>query len=128
MSQLSDYLENAVLDHINGVAALTQPTPYLALSTANPTDDASGLAEPSGNGYAREAITFGAASGGTASNSVAITYTASGGNWGTITYVAIFDALTAGNMLWHGPMSASKIVNDGDSLTFAIGELDVSLD
>ena len=59
MGSIADYLENELSDHVMGVGAYTPPaTVYLGLSTADPTDDASGLAEPSGNGYARESIAF----------------------------------------------------------------------
>ena len=45
----SDYAEGKVLDHVFNLAAFTQPTLYLAVSTAAPTDAGSGAAEPSGN-------------------------------------------------------------------------------
>jgi hypothetical protein len=70
MGSFSNYLENELLDHVFGAAAYSAPaTLYVGLSTADPTDDDSGLAEPSGNGYARVAVTnnatnFPAASGG----------------------------------------------------------------
>ena len=83
----------------------------------------------SGNGYSRQAATFAAASspGGTTSNTGDISFTASGGNWGTITHIGIFDASTSGNLLWHGAMTASKIVNDGDTLQFSTGNIDLTI-
>ena len=54
MGGFSDYWENKILDHIFGKGSYTPPTIYVGLSTADPTDDGSGLAEPSGNGYARK--------------------------------------------------------------------------
>lgn len=130
MANLSNYLEKKLLDHANGVLAFTMPTAlYLALSTADPTDDGSGLTEPTGAGYARQPLAMNAADVNNASgNSTDVTFTASGGNWGTITHVAIFDAATGGNMLWHGPMAAAKTINDGDSLTFRAGDIILSLD
>jgi hypothetical protein len=60
----SDYLEDAVLDHVFRNTALTSPTTvYVALYTATPSD-AGGGTEVSGGSYARTAGTFGAASGG----------------------------------------------------------------
>lgn len=127
MSAASDYLENEILDHIFRNAAYTSPASvHLALYTAAPSD-AGGGTEVSGNGYAREAITFGAASGGTISNSAAVEFTATGGNFGTVTHWGIFDAGTSGNLLAHGSLAASRAVNDGDTLTFAIGDIDITL-
>lgn len=127
MSSFSDYLENAVLDHVFRNTALTSPTTvYLALYTVAPTD-AGGGTEVSGAGYARQAITFGAAVAGAMSNTVAVSFTASGGNYGDVIAVGIFDASTAGNLLaWDGITSAT--VNDGDTLDFAIGDIDLTLD
>ena len=64
MSALSDYAENKILDHTLGTAAWTMPaTVYLGLSVASIGDDASGT-ELSGNGYARQSISFASASSG----------------------------------------------------------------
>jgi hypothetical protein len=126
MSSFSDYLENELLDHVFRNAALTSPSAvYLALYTVAPTD-AGGGTEVSGSGYAREEITFGAASGGAISNTAAVEFTASGGNFGTVVAVGIFDASTSGNLLaWDGITSAE--VNDGDTISFAIGDIDITL-
>ena len=53
MGSFADYWENEILDHLFGKGSYTPPTIYVGLSTADPVDDASGLAEPSGNSYAR---------------------------------------------------------------------------
>ena len=119
----TNYLENKVLDHTLGVAPYTQPTAiYVGLFTTEPQEDGTGT-EVSGNGYAREAITFSSASNGQtngpATGDGAVEFTANGGSWGTITHFALFDALTAGNMLYKGALSTSKTVADGDSVRFA---------
>lgn len=127
MTAASDYLENALLDHVLRNTAYTSPTTvYLALFTAAPSD-AGGGTEVTGNGYSRQAMTFAAASGGTISTSADISFTASGGNFGTVTHFGIFDASTVGNLLVHGALSASRTVNDGETLTFATGDVDISL-
>lgn len=64
----SNYMEDGVLNTMRG-SALAAWTPYLALSTANPTEDGSGIAEPSGGAYARQAVTMGAPSGGISATS-----------------------------------------------------------
>lgn len=127
MSDFSDYLEDELLDHVFRNASYSSPAAvYLALYTANPTD-AGGGTEVSTGGYSRQAITFGAASGGTVSNSAAVEFTASGANFGTITGVGIFDASSSGNLLTWKSIT-SVVINDGDTLNFPIGDIDVSLD
>jgi hypothetical protein len=126
MSSFSDYLENAVLNHVFRNSALTSPTTvYLSLYTVTPSD-AGGGTEVTGGGYARQAITFGAPSAGAIANTAAVAFTATGANFGTIVAVGIHDALTTGNLLaWDGITSA--VINDGDTINFPIGDIDVTL-
>ena len=129
MAALSDHAENLLLNFLMTSGTATRPTAwYIGLFTAAP-NDAGGGTEVSGNGYSRQAVSWDTASGtgGTTSNSTAETFTASGGDWGTITHIGIFDASAAGNLLWHGAMTASKTVEDGDTITFAIGNVDLTL-
>lgn len=125
MSDFSDYLENKILDHVFRNTSYTPAAAvYLGLYTSAPSD-AGGGTEVSGAGYARQAITFGAASGGAISNTAAVQFTASGGNYGTVTHVGIFDAATTGNLLaWKDITSVT--VNNGNILTFPIGDIDVT--
>lgn len=126
MSSFSDYLENAVLDHVFRNTALTSPSAvYLALYTVAPTD-AGGGTEVSGAGYARQEITNGAASGGSIANTAEVTFTASGGNFGDIVAVGWFDASTSGNLLAWDTITTTTI-NDTDSISFAAGGLTVTL-
>lgn len=129
MSALSDYSEKLLLDWMMTTGAATRPTAwYVALYTAAPSDSGGGT-EVSGAGYSRKSVTFDAAAtpGGTTSNSNAVTFTASGGSYGTVTHIGIMTASTAGSLLWHGALTASKIVNDGDTLEFSIGNIDLTL-
>ena len=129
MAALSDHAEALLLDWLMTNGSATRPTAwYVALYTVAPSDSGGGT-EISGNGYAREAVTFAAATspGGTTSNTGAVTFTASGGNWGSITHIGIHDAVSGGNLLWHGAMTASKTVNDGDTLEFSIGNIDLTI-
>ena len=126
MSAMSDYLENEILDHILGTGAYTMPTTvYVGLSTGSFNDDNSGT-ELSGSNYARESISFGAASSGTASNDAAVEFNAATGSWGTVSHFGIFDALTSGNLLIHGALTASKVIDTGDILKIAIGDMDIT--
>jgi len=131
MGSFSDYLENELLDHLFGKGSYSPPTIYVALSTADPLDNGSGLAEPSGNGYARDETAgtdWNTASGGTVDNANAIVFNEATGNWGTITHFALMDAASGGNLLVHGALSTSKSIGSGDTAEFAAGDLDVLLD
>ena len=128
MAALSDYAEVELLDHLLGTTAYTMPTTvYMALYTAAPSD-AGGGTEISGNNYARQALSFGAAASGSAANDAAITFTCTGGDWGTVTHFGIFDAASAGNLLVHGVLTASREILDGDEQVFAIGDVTVGAD
>jgi hypothetical protein len=138
MGSFSDYTEGKVLEHIVGKTSFAMPTAYVALSTADPTDSAAGMAEPVGNNYARKA-TAGAdwnAKSGTnptlISNVNDITFAAASGSWGTITHFALYDQLAAGgNMLAYGTLTVSKAVTNGDTVKFAggtPGDLQLTLD
>lgn len=127
MSDFSDYLENQVLDHVFVNTPYTSPSAvYLALYTSAPTD-AGGGTQVSGNGYARQAISFDAAAAGVTTSTAPVSFTASGGNFGTIVAVGIFDAATAGNFLaWKAITPVT--INDTDTLTFPSGDISVTLD
>lgn len=129
MAALSDHAENLLLNFLMTTGTATRPTNwYLALFTAAPSDTGGGT-ECSGNGYSRQTVAWDTASGsgGTTSNSGTVTFTASGGNFGNVTHIGIFDASTSGNLLWHGAMAAAKQVNSGDSIQFATGSIDLTI-
>lgn len=129
MSALSDYAEKLVLDWLMTTGSATRPTAwYVALYTAAPSDSGGGT-EVSGAGYSRKSSSYNAASspGGTTSNSAVVSWTAAGGNYGTVTHVGIFDASTDGNLLWQGALSTPKTVNDGDTIQFSAGNLTLTL-
>lgn len=119
----TDYLEGKFIDHTFRTGTLSKPTGnYFGLLTAAPSD-AGGGTEVAGGGYARVNVApldanFAAPSlsGGAmvTSNSNAITYPSPNASWGTVTHWAVFDAASAGNMLWWGTLAASKAVADGD--------------
>ena len=129
MAALSDYAEKLLLDFLMTTGTATRPTNwYVALFTAAPNDTGGGT-EVSAGGYARQSVAFSAAAspGGTTSNTGEVSYTASGGDYGTVTHMGIFDASSSGNLLWHGALTASKAVADGDTLTFAVGNIDLTM-
>lgn len=131
MSTFSDYSENLVLTWLFTTESATRPTAwYVGLFTSAPSD-AGGGTEVTGNAYARKAtgtLTVSGTSPTLCTNSSAIEFAAaSGGNWGTITYAAVFDSLTSGNMLGWAALTTSRTINDGDILRIPAGDLDITL-
>lgn len=125
MAAISEYLENALINEtLRAVGYTPAATVYLALFTTA-TTDAGGGTEVTGGSYARQAVAFSAASGGATANSGTITFTNMPAC--TVTHAAIMDASTAGNMLFHGPLTASQVVTATSSLAFAAGDIDVTL-
>lgn len=122
---LSNYLENKLLDHFLGTTSYTMPSVYVALYTVAPSD-AGGGTEVSGGSYARQAATFTAASGGATSNSSNLDFTDMPAC--TVVAIGVFDALTTGNLLVHGTLTANKSLDAGDTLRIATGDLDISID
>jgi hypothetical protein len=124
----SNYLGNQLLDAVLGDTPYNAPnTLYLALYTASPTPSTSGT-EVTGGSYARVAITndatnFPNAASKTKSNALSITFAAATASWGTVVAVALCDASTAGNILIYALLSAPRLVNNGDTPSFAIGQL-----
>lgn len=131
MSNATNYLENEVLDHVlgKGTRDFTSPANlYVGLYTAITDGETGSWTEVSGANYARTAVTFGAASGGTATNSADVEFPAAGaGGWGTVVGIFISDASTGGNPLFYGSLSASKAVDEADIFTIVAGNLSVSL-
>lgn len=123
---LSDYLENKVLDHILGTTTYTKPTTvYVALYTSAP-NDAGGGTQVTGGSYARQTAAFDAAASGATQNTANIDFV--GMPACTVTAIGIFDALTTGNLLVWGTLATSKSLDAGDTLRIATGDLDISLD
>lgn len=133
MAAMSDFLEQAILNHFFRNTDIGAPPSnvYIGLFTAAPSDSGGGT-EVSGGSYARATVATtsqwsapGAA--GLTDNINDIVFATATANWGTITHVAIFDAITAGNLLFHGALAASKVVNSGDVFKFLAGALDITL-
>jgi len=130
MAAASNYLENKLLDHALGTASFTMPaTVYLGLFTSGGGLEAGTLtAEISGGSYTRKVIDFAASSGGSAANSATIDFTTATATWGTITHIAVLDASTGGNVLYHGAVSTSKLIESGDTFQVSTGNMTIALD
>lgn len=122
---LSDYLEGKLMDHILGNTAFTAPaTVHMALFTVSPSDTGGGT-EVSGGSYARVAITNNTTnwpnfSAGLKSSGTAINFPTPTADWGTVVAWGLFDAASAGNLLFWGPLGGLPkqfIADVDDSIT-----------
>jgi hypothetical protein len=144
MAAMSDYLENKLVDFLLRGQTFTAPTTvHVGLLTAAPSDTGGGT-EVSGGSYARAAVassltnwagtqsaaSTAASSGtsGTTSNNNSINFPTPSAGWGTVTHFAIYDASTAGNLLFYGALGTSKTINTGDTVTFSAAQLQIQID
>ena len=131
MSAASNYLENALLDHTLGNTAYTQPTVYIGLWTADDGLESGTITSEvstAGTGYARQTIAFDAAVNGSTGNTSTVTFPTATANWGTITHIALMDAASGGNVLFHGSVTTSKTIDSGDTFQVSGGNLTITLD
>lgn len=128
MAELSNYLENQLLDHVLRNVSYTSPTTvYVGLYTSDPGDDNSGT-EVSGGSYARQVLSVTTASGGIVTSSADVTFPQATGSWGTVSHIGLLDSLTSGNLLMHTPLTTSRAIESGDILKISTGNLTASLD
>jgi hypothetical protein len=129
--------ENNILDGLFGstqIQAVT--TMWIGLSTADPGEDASGLAEPSGNGYARVAMTnstnnWSAAAAGVKRNSSVQSFPTATGSWGSVTHWTLWAAATStgvGAYIGVGSLGIAKNITNGDTPLFGVGSISITLD
>ena len=128
MSDLSNYAENALVNHLLRNSALTSPTTvYLALFTAVSDAEAGTGTEVAVTGYARQAVAFDTPSNGVTQNTNVEDFGPLDGS-GTVTHAGIFDAASGGNALTAlKALAASKTWAAGDTIRFAAGDIDFSL-
>jgi hypothetical protein len=116
----SNYLEDEITGWINGTTFDAAPTStFVQLYSQDPTESGSAT----GALYTRVAVAAGGwtrVTSGVASlaNTTAITITSSAPSGATATHVAVFDAITSGNMLFYGALAASKVIATGDEIKF----------
>ena len=130
MGSLSNYAENALLNHVANTAFTPAATIFVALCTADPTDTGSPLNEVANtNAYARAAVTFGAATSRRVVQSGAVTFPQATGTWGTISHWAIMSTATygAGDMYAYGNFVTPFAPVNGNTPTIPSAELEVEI-
>lgn len=123
---MTNYLQDKVLNASLRNTAYTSPANvYVALYSTINTPSTAGT-ELTGNGYARQLVTFSAAANGVANSNAAVTFTSSGNSWLPAVSVGITDASTAGNILYY-QNAAVKAVPANETLTFGSGNITITI-
>lgn len=140
MGSFTDHVELKVLDHLfgasNSLVAFSANMYYIGLSTTTITDAGGNITEPSGNGYARCAATnnkttFGNAAAGSVNNAVALGFPQASGSWGTVIDFFLANHATqagASQIFGYGTLGTSKTIQSGDTPSFAVNALQITLD
>ena len=123
---LTAYSIRKLLDHAFGGPSYTPAaTIYTGLGTSLTGES---LTEWSDTGYSRQATGFDSASAGVSVNTDAEAYNAAvtAAGESTLTHFAVFDDVSAGNLLAVGPLSTSRSVVENDSVGLADGALTIA--
>ena len=121
---ISAYLENKILDKVLRNTDFSVSAVYVSLHDDDPGE--TGANEASGASYARQAVTFAAAAGGTSTSDTVVEF--SDMPAGTWTHVGLWDAASDGNFLWGGPLTEPKTTSAGDTFRLPVGNITVVLD
>lgn len=142
----SDYLEGAILDfyfkRTTTPFATAPTTVYVSLHSGDPGDTGASELSTGTGSYARASITTdtnnstntqfnakgtsGAAS--TITNKATITFPTATANWAAATFFGIWDASTAGNLIFTGTITGGVQVNNGNTLSLVDGNITISID
>lgn len=117
---------NRLLDASLGTASYTAPTGAMKVALATSASSASAAGtEVAGGSYARQTVTFGAASAGATANSGALNFT----NMpvATTTHLDVYDSNGSPRRAWYGALTAPKTTASGDTLSFAISSITIAL-
>jgi hypothetical protein len=123
----TNYFENAMLNVMRGTSITAPAAMYLALFLSNPGDTGTDGTEITYSGYARQAVTFSAptvsGSGLMIENTALISFPEATTSAGTVTYVAVYDSLSGGNMWLYGQLDTALTVQTGVSPVFRAGSV-----
>ena len=129
----SQYQTDAVLNVLRGTNITAHAGVYVGLFSTAPANDGASGTELSGNAYARQAVTFGAPAADTGnirkvSNAALITFGPASADWLQAVAFGIWDASSAGNLLYWDNLTTAKTVQNGDKAEYAVGALVVKED
>ena len=139
MANATNFLETSVMDHILRFPTFSKPTNIaIGLTQNNPTSGQGVTYNEigNGNGYARVPGASGNAFwsqhvvDGPMGNLSVISFDQATGDWGYASGVIIADSPTysGGNILFAGPLTTPRVVQNGDTFQFAISGLQITAD
>lgn len=143
MAEMSDYLEDNLVEHIFRTTSWSKPSSLaIALLTTAADDDdtavfstSTGVEVTNAGAYARvvraplDANWAAAAAGnGQTNNIAAITFPQATASWGTVVAIGITDNGTfdTGNLLFHSTVGTSRTIDSGDTAELAAAALTVT--
>jgi hypothetical protein len=130
----ANYFFNAMLKGIGNTSGFTNER-HIGLSTTAPNPDGTNVTEPSVGGYARIDLddrgdtyfplnpTFSTPYYVIANDLLDIVFPICTADWGTVTHFVVYDAASAGNLLFYGALDSSKSVVNGTQPRFITGDL-----
>jgi len=137
MPAMSDYVESGLIGHIFRSVSFPQPSELwvglVGAYNSGSLESGSFSDELSGGSYVRISGGPGAsywkepsAGNGLTSNEQAFGFPTATSDWGYVSGVFITDGSgIANNILFYGQLTAAKNVTNGDTFSFASGDLDV---
>lgn len=129
MSGISTYFAASILGWVKSTAMPADPAAvYCALYDGDPTDAGSGGSDVTVTIRAagRVAVTFGAVSAKSIANSADVDFGDADAG-ADITHYGVWDAATAGNMLFSAELDTPRTVVTSDPVKFATGDLKLDL-
>lgn len=134
MSQASNVLEEAIINHFFRGSAVSAKTAYVGLFNGNPGEAGTGGTEVTTTirSAGRVAAGFGAPVDGVTTNEADIDFGTSEGA-ADFDHVGIFDAATSGNLLAYGEVEDSagnpvtRSIQAGDGLKMLAGKLELTV-
>lgn len=121
--------EDAIVRGDSPLATVTSLWVALWTATLNAASTVGTAGEVAGSGYARVEVdltTDPFTTDDPPENSADIVFPEATGTWGSVTYVALCDAVTGGNILYWGQLAAPTAINSGQTAKFLAGSLTLS--
>ena len=123
----TNFFEEKMLNLMRSTSITAPANLYLALFQTDPSDTGTAGTEIAYTGYARQTISFttptASGAGLSMQNDALITFPEATGNSGTVTFVAVMDSLTGGNMWLYGQLDQPLAIQSGVSPVFRAGSV-----
>lgn len=129
MAQMSNYLENKLVDHVLRNTVFSTPgIVHVALYSTDPTESDIGteLESVGSPGYARKTLSMGAPSDGVSLNDVEVLFSAATGDWVGVTHIGIRDESAGGNLLLYKALPATVNILNTNNFRIPINNLEIT--